>query len=349
MKNTACGPGRGDTCVQHAFASAVSGVNAQCKVDSTCGGGDNGCIKTPVCKPTGTNPQSGIPMTTCTKADGTTVQAGQKLGPATKLGLGDGDCDKDADCKSGLKCGTDNCGAFRRPAGWLKSSAAGFDSTDDCCYAPQKPLPVAGNPYAKCATQYVGVPKVTTSCGSACWSKSTCNADGTVTKFSGACSKKCYRGKVCPGSAGNTGSCKSLGCVFPFKYKGVTYTGCTKVGTSNPSYSWCSQDAVYGSRYARCGSCESVSKAMYYSAKLGKCFTAATCKTATASFRRCLQTTCATCRAGKYSAGYGSCLDCAAGTYIGENGGGEEKKLARPSPRPCQPRALKSELSDLPV
>ena len=35
-----------------------------------------------------------------------------------------GDCDKDSDCKSGLKCGTDNC-----PTGFP-------DKSYDCCYNP---------------------------------------------------------------------------------------------------------------------------------------------------------------------------------------------------------------------
>jgi len=39
-------------------------------------------------------------------------------------GLGEGDCDTDADCGQGLKCGTDNC------------QGTGFDSTDDCCMLP---------------------------------------------------------------------------------------------------------------------------------------------------------------------------------------------------------------------
>ena len=34
---------------------------------------------------------------------------------------GEGDCDSDADCKSGLVCGQDNC------------VGSSFDSTDDCC------------------------------------------------------------------------------------------------------------------------------------------------------------------------------------------------------------------------
>ena len=42
-----------------------------------------------------------------------------------------GDCDNDSDCKSGLKCGTDNC-----PAGFP-------DKTYDCCYNPNgnNPMP----------------------------------------------------------------------------------------------------------------------------------------------------------------------------------------------------------------
>merc|ERR550519_2046997 len=39
-------------------------------------------------------------------------------------GLGEGDCDTDADCMKGLVCGTDNC------------KGTGFDSTDDCCMLP---------------------------------------------------------------------------------------------------------------------------------------------------------------------------------------------------------------------
>ena len=38
-----------------------------------------------------------------------------------KCGEGEGDCDKDDDCKSGLVCGTDNC------------VGDSFGSTSDCC------------------------------------------------------------------------------------------------------------------------------------------------------------------------------------------------------------------------
>ena len=47
------------------------------------------------------------------------------------LGLGDGDCDNDADCAQGLVCGTDNCMLFRTSAGW-PNDGPGWDMTDDC-------------------------------------------------------------------------------------------------------------------------------------------------------------------------------------------------------------------------
>ena len=52
------------------------------------------------------------------------------------LGLGDGDCDLDSDCATGLQCGKDNCGDFRSNTGWPHSQAAGWDLTDDCCFTP---------------------------------------------------------------------------------------------------------------------------------------------------------------------------------------------------------------------
>ena len=38
-----------------------------------------------------------------------------------------GDCDTDEECKTGLRCGTDNC-SIKTGLEW--------DATDDCCYAP---------------------------------------------------------------------------------------------------------------------------------------------------------------------------------------------------------------------
>ena len=49
------------------------------------------------------------------------------------MGLGDGDCDSDDQCAEGLKCGTDNCGAFHDSWGWSCESVYGWDKTDDCC------------------------------------------------------------------------------------------------------------------------------------------------------------------------------------------------------------------------
>ena len=40
-----------------------------------------------------------------------------------KCGENEGDCDKDSHCKSGLKCGNNNC-------------PSGFPSSFDCCYNP---------------------------------------------------------------------------------------------------------------------------------------------------------------------------------------------------------------------
>ena len=40
----------------------------------------------------------------------------------------EGDCDIDADCVDGLKCGTNNCNI----------AINHWDSTDDCCYKPRE-------------------------------------------------------------------------------------------------------------------------------------------------------------------------------------------------------------------
>ena len=47
-----------------------------------------------------------------------------KSNPCNK---GEGDCDKDSECASGLKCGTDNCRDFN------SNAAADFD----CCIEPE--------------------------------------------------------------------------------------------------------------------------------------------------------------------------------------------------------------------
>ena len=44
--------------------------------------------------------------------------------PGHKCWVGEGDCDKDADCQDGLKCGVDNCK--------IGYSNVGYD----CCYFP---------------------------------------------------------------------------------------------------------------------------------------------------------------------------------------------------------------------
>ena len=45
-----------------------------------------------------------------------------------------GDCDTDADCFDGLKCGFHNCPIKYRPS---------FDATDDCCYNPATTSPAS--------------------------------------------------------------------------------------------------------------------------------------------------------------------------------------------------------------
>jgi hypothetical protein len=46
--------------------------------------------------------------------------------------VGAGDCDSDADCKSGLKCGTDNCGKCEEG-----QTCGEWQWNDDCCYQPE--------------------------------------------------------------------------------------------------------------------------------------------------------------------------------------------------------------------
>ena len=48
---------------------------------------------------------------------------------------GDGDCDSDSDCASGLLCGKNNCADFRGALGWPQGHDQDtWDRTDDCCY-----------------------------------------------------------------------------------------------------------------------------------------------------------------------------------------------------------------------
>ena len=48
--------------------------------------------------------------------------------PDNKCDIDEGDCDNDADCKEGLKCGkTFNC-SLKKGFDW--------DDTDSCCYDP---------------------------------------------------------------------------------------------------------------------------------------------------------------------------------------------------------------------
>ena len=44
-----------------------------------------------------------------------------------KCGHGEGDCDKDSDCKDGLICGENNC---------QMAYGAQWSTSDDCCFEP---------------------------------------------------------------------------------------------------------------------------------------------------------------------------------------------------------------------
>jgi len=54
----------------------------------------------------------------------------------TDLGLGDGDCGYDSDCRGDLVCGVKNCGDFRDSTGWVEDDDNAWDLTDDCCMMP---------------------------------------------------------------------------------------------------------------------------------------------------------------------------------------------------------------------
>ena len=71
-----------------------------------------------------------------TAVAGCTTCSGGNGGCGGNLCVGQGDCDRDSDCAMGLKCGSDNCNAFRSPAGWPVDSDSSWDTTDDCCYDP---------------------------------------------------------------------------------------------------------------------------------------------------------------------------------------------------------------------
>ena len=59
-------------------------------------------------------------LTVCTGGDSCCT-------PNNKCGEGEGDCDSDAECRRGLKCGQDNC---------KQKSGQQWDNSDDCCYKP---------------------------------------------------------------------------------------------------------------------------------------------------------------------------------------------------------------------
>jgi len=75
------------------------------------------------------------PNTTAATTVATTVAQGKCLGgdscctSSNPCGEGEGDCDKNHDCKENLLCGKDNCKRSKYPT---------FSRKDDCCYDPAK-------------------------------------------------------------------------------------------------------------------------------------------------------------------------------------------------------------------
>ena len=110
-----------------------NGVDSCCTDEKLCGEGEGDCDKDSHCKDglrCGNNncPQEeGTFQTTddCCSAD-VLCDGGDSCCTADRpFGFGEGNCDKDADCKGDLKCGKDNCEQF----------SGTFQPTDDCCFA----------------------------------------------------------------------------------------------------------------------------------------------------------------------------------------------------------------------
>eukprot|EP01062_Namystynia_karyoxenos_P058336 TRINITY_DN49899_c0_g1_i1.p1 TRINITY_DN49899_c0_g1~~TRINITY_DN49899_c0_g1_i1.p1 ORF type:complete len:714 (+),score=211.03 TRINITY_DN49899_c0_g1_i1:87-2144(+) len=95
------------------------------------------CTETPL--PDGTRCDDGVASTSndrCSAGECRGTCGGRDdgcVGRLAALGLGDGDCDEDIDCESGLVCGHQNCGNFRDNHGWPSGNEFGWDLTDDCC------------------------------------------------------------------------------------------------------------------------------------------------------------------------------------------------------------------------
>jgi len=99
-----------------------------------------------------------------------------------KCGVGEGDCDSDSDCQSGLVCGVDNC------------SGSGFDSTDDCCYRP-----CTGGDSCCTSTNKCGVGEGDCDSDSDCWPGLVCGVDNCSGPGFDSTDDCCYRADPCTG------------------------------------------------------------------------------------------------------------------------------------------------------
>jgi len=125
---------------------------------------------------------------------------------------GEGDCDSDAECSPGLKCGSGNCRGL------------GFDSTDDCCYDPRQTVQGQGG---RCDG------------GDSC-----CSGGGQCSLGEGDCDddRECSQGLVC-----GTDNCQGAGfdstddCCRQRCYGGDTC--CTEQNACREGEGDCDQDS----------------------------------------------------------------------------------------------------------
>ena len=118
-----CGVGQGDCDSDSDCLSGLKCGSNNCLSDFNWGGSSTDCCYKPS-PPTPTPPPSRV----CDKNDG---NIGSCCTDTKSCGVGQGDCDSDSDCLSGLKCGSNNC---------LSDFNWGGSSTD-CCYKPSSPTP----------------------------------------------------------------------------------------------------------------------------------------------------------------------------------------------------------------
>jgi hypothetical protein len=222
-----CGPIRGPCSASEEYEGAAATFNSNriCLRLKVCG--TNQYASTP---PTPTSDRACTDATDCATVDDYTpgdvrwapdavcggIDSGCKL-----MDEGDGDCDVDSDCRTGLYCGKNNCAQYRASIGWPYDSDYGWDTTDDCCVGP---------------AAYQHAPKTATT--------------DTVCKKVDGCPERSYSVPGMPPTALRNRTCEAWReCDFsPIT---VTESGLEKVtvgiGPRN-SHSWC-EERIDGSQY----------------------------------------------------------------------------------------------------